>query len=147
MSVTTIPSGSQDTVWDSPTCLMGHLSSCFVLSDIISDLQVRLLYELGPNQYALNWLDIVEMSDIKSKMVLHYDAKCARDLTCYDLSHNRINGKFSGSTVSCDNFKVRFFSFLFKVYRMVFFEYSLNWAMTKFLEIYSDLALVTLRSR
>lgn len=85
---------------------MGQLSSCFVLHDVISELQARLLYELGPNQYAFNWLDIVEMSELKNKLVFHYDAKCARDLICYDLSHNRLTGKFTGPTISCENFKV-----------------------------------------
>lgn len=104
--MTAIPTGSQDTVWDPPTCLMGQLSSCFVLHDVITDLQVRLLYELGPNQYAFNWLDIVEMADIKNKLVLQYDAKCARDLVCFDLSPNRLTGRFTGATISCENFKV-----------------------------------------
>lgn len=82
------------------------MSSCFVMHDVITDLQARLLYELGPNQYALNWLDIVEMSDLKSKFLFHYDAKCTKDLTCFDLSHNRLTGKFTGLILSCDNFKV-----------------------------------------
>jgi hypothetical protein len=106
LNVTSIPSGSQDTVWEPSTCLGGHMSSCFVLHDIVSDLQVRLLYELGPNQYSLNWLDIVELSDIKTKLTLHYDAKCCKELTCLDLSPNKLNGKFSGSCLSRDNFKV-----------------------------------------
>lgn len=104
--MTSIPSGSQDTVWDPSTCLMGSMSSCFALHDTITDIQARLLYELGPNQFSLNWLDIQEMSDFKAKFLFHYDAKCAKDLICYDLSPNRLNGKYSGLNLSCDNFKV-----------------------------------------
>lgn len=88
---------------------MGQMSSCFVLHDAISSLQARLLYELGPNQYTLNWLDIVELNDLKTKFLFHYDAKCCKDLTCYDLSQNnmiKLHGKFSGLSLSCDNFKV-----------------------------------------
>lgn len=126
--MTTIPAGSQDTVWDPPTCLMGQMSSCFVLHDVISDFQVRLLYELGPNQYAFNWLDIVEMSDLKNKLVLHYDAKCARDLICFDLSSNRLNGKFTGSIVSCENFKVcpLFLFLFFAIFFLIQFHHDLN---------------------
>ena len=105
LNVTTIPAGSQDTVWDVSTCLMGQMSSCFCLHDTITDVQVRLLYELGPNQYYLNWLDIIELSDLKQKFLFHYDAKCCKDLTCFDLSSNKLAGKFSGSCLSCDNFK------------------------------------------
>ena len=124
LNVTSIPSGSQDTVWDPSTCLMGQMSSCFSLHDTITDFQARLLYELGPNQYGLNWLDIMELNDFKTKFLFHYDAKCCRDLTCFDLSQvfnnisgansnkilpnnssgNNSNGKFSGLCLSCENF-------------------------------------------
>ena len=106
--MTSIPSGSQDTVWDPSTCLMGQMSSCFVLNDVMTDIQARLLYELGPNQYAVNWLEIAELSDLRSKFMLHYDAKCYKELTCIDLSSNKMNGKFSGSCLTCDNFKEAF---------------------------------------
>ena len=112
LNVTSIPSGSQDTVWDPSTCLKGSMSSCFALYDTITDIQARLLYELGPNQFSFNWLDIQEMSDLKAKFLFHYDAKCAKDLTCYDLSPNKLCGKYSGTNLSCDNFKV---SRLFRV--------------------------------
>ena len=106
LNVTSIPSGSQDTVWDPSTCLMGQMSSCFALHDTMSEFQARLLYEIGPNQYAFNWLDIVELNDFKTKILFHYDAKCCKDLTCLDLSPNKMFGKFSGLCLSCDNFKV-----------------------------------------
>ncbi len=105
MNVTSIPNSSQDTVWDPSTSLMGQMSSCFVLHDVISEIQARLLYELGPNNYYINWLDILELNDLKPKFLFHYDPKCTRDLTCVDLSPNRMNGKFSGTVISCDNFK------------------------------------------
>ncbi|CAF0785781.1 unnamed protein product [Brachionus calyciflorus] len=105
LNVTSVPAGSQDTVWDPSTCLTGKMSSCFILHDVISDIQARLLHELGPNQYSINWLDIIELSDFKSKFVLHYDAKCVKDLTCLDLSGNKLYGKFGGHVMSCDNFK------------------------------------------
>jgi len=123
LNVTSIPSGSQDTVFDPSTCLMGQMSSCFALHDTITEFQARLLYELGPNQFSLNWLDIVEFNDFKTKFLFHYDAKCCKDLTCFDLSSNinsytganitklqqnnsspNNNGKFSGFCLSCDNF-------------------------------------------
>jgi hypothetical protein len=85
LNVTSIPSGSQDTVFEPSTCLMGQMSSCLALHDTISEFQARLLYELGPNQFSLNWLDIVELSDFKTKFLFHYDAKCCRDLTCFYL--------------------------------------------------------------
>ena len=106
LNVTSIPAGSQDTVWDVSTCLMGQMSSCFALYDTMTDIQARLLYELGPNQYSINWLDIAELSDFKNKFLFHYDAKCCKDLTCTDLSPNRLCAKFSGVRLSCDNFKV-----------------------------------------
>ena len=102
----TIPSGSQDTVWDPSTCLIGQMSTCFVLHDVISDIQARLIYELGPNQYAINWLDLPELTDLKSKFVFHYDAKCSKDLNCIDLSANKLSGKFSGENFTCNNFRV-----------------------------------------
>lgn len=77
-----------------------------MLHDVITDLQARLLYELGPNQYSINWLDLAEMSDLKAKFVFHYDAKCTRDLTCFDLSTNKFTAKFAGLILSCDNFRV-----------------------------------------
>lgn len=105
LNVTSIPSNSQDTVWDVSTCLMGQMSSCFVLHDTITDIQARLLHELGPNNFYINWLDIVELNDLKSKFLFNYDAKCCKDLTCFDLSSNKLNGKFSGEIMSCSNFK------------------------------------------
>ena len=96
-------------MWDASTCLMGQMSSCFTLHETISDIQARLLYELGPNQFSINWLDIQELSDLKPKFVFHYDAKCTKDLTAYDLSPNKLCGKFSGLSLSCDNFKVLFY--------------------------------------
>ena len=105
LNVTSIPSGSQDTVWDAPTCLMGQMSMCFALHSTLSDMQARILYELGPKQYAINWLEIAELSDLKTKFLFHYDAKCCKDMTCYDLSANKLSGKFSGSCFSSYNFK------------------------------------------
>jgi hypothetical protein len=87
------------------TCLMGQMSSCFILHDTVTDAQARLLYELGPNSYYINWLDIIELSDLRAKMVLQYDAKCVKDLTCVDLSPSKMSGKFSGSVMACENFK------------------------------------------
>ncbi len=85
---------------------MGQMSSCFCLHDTITDHQARLIYELGPNQFALNWLDLHELSDIKLKLLFHYDAKCARQFTCTDLSPSgHLSGKFSGIQLSSDNFK------------------------------------------
>ena len=80
MNVSTIPSSSQDTVWDPSTSLMGQMASCFILYETITDVQARLLYELGPNNYYINWLDIIELNDIKQKLLLYYDAKCVKDL-------------------------------------------------------------------
>ena len=105
LNVTAIPSSALDTVWDPSTCLQGQMSSCFVLHDVITDVQARLLYELGPNHYYINWLDIVELNDLKAKFLFHYDAKCVKDLTCVDLSASRLNGRFSGAVASCANFK------------------------------------------
>jgi hypothetical protein len=96
---------------------MGQLSSCFILHDTLTDTQARLLYELGPNNFYINWLDIVELSELRGKMLLHYDAKCVKDLTCVDLSASRggvtttavataaMSGKFTGAVVTCSNFK------------------------------------------
>ncbi len=106
LNVTSIPAGSQDTVWDKSTSIMGQMSSCFCLHDTVSDHQARLIYELGPNQFALNWLDLHELADVKAKLLFHYDAKCARQFICTDLSPtSHLPGKFSGTQLSCDNFK------------------------------------------
>ncbi len=100
-----IPSGTQDTVWDPSTCLIGQMSSCFALHDTLTDVQARLIYELGPNQFSINWLDLTELNDLKTKFVFHYDAKCSKDLNCIDLSFNKLSGKFSGEMFICNNFR------------------------------------------
>ena len=111
LNITSVPSGSQDAVWESSTCLMGQMSSCFVLNEVLSDIQARLLYEIGPNQFSINWLDIPELSELRNSILFHYDAKCSKDLTCIDLSPMKLNGKFTGHALSCDNFKVIYLKF------------------------------------
>lgn len=95
-SMTSIPSGTQDYVWEASSTLSGQMSSCFVLHDILTDSQIKLLYSLGPNQYNLNLLEMVELSDLKLKFMFYYDAKCCKEDVCYDLSMKNMNSKFIG---------------------------------------------------
>jgi hypothetical protein len=95
-SITSIPSGTQDYVWESSTTICGQISSCFVLHEILTEAQIKLLYNLGPNQYNLNLLEISELSDLKSKFMFYYDAKCCKEDICYDLSMKNINSTFNG---------------------------------------------------
>ncbi len=108
-TTTSIPNGTQDIVWESSTSLCGQLSSCFVLHEILTDVQIKVLYSLGPNQYNLNWLELNELNDLRSKFMFYYDAKCCKEDNCYDLSMRNANGKFTGKRyrlkclkVSCD---------------------------------------------
>ncbi|RMZ98634.1 hypothetical protein BpHYR1_031472, partial [Brachionus plicatilis] len=73
LNMASIPAGSQDTIWEASTSLTGKMSSCFVLHDVLSEIQARLLHVIGPNQYSINWLDMLELSDLKSKFVFHSD--------------------------------------------------------------------------
>jgi hypothetical protein len=108
LNISSIPYGSQDAVWEASTCLMGQMSSCFVMHDTINNIQVRLLYELGPNYNYSNWLEIKELSDLRSKILFHYDAKCTKNFSIFDLSQNKILAKFTGQCFSRDNFKESF---------------------------------------
>ena len=96
LATTSIPCGTQDYVWESSAPLSGQMSSCFVLHDAITDAQIKLLHSLGPNQYNINWLEVNELSDLRSKFMFYYDAKCCKDDTVYDLSMRNANAKFIG---------------------------------------------------
>ncbi|RNA18008.1 neurobeachin [Brachionus plicatilis] len=105
LNMASIPAGSQDTIWEASTSLTGKMSSCFVLHDVLSEIQARLLHAIGPNQYSINWLDMLELSDLKSKFVFHFDAKCVKGPACLDLSSNKVSARFSATIVSSSNFK------------------------------------------
>ena len=72
------------------------MSSCFVLHEVLTEAQIKILYNLGPNQYNLNLLEISELSDLKLKFMFYYDAKCCKEDICYDLSMKNINSNFNG---------------------------------------------------
>lgn len=105
LNMASVPAGSQDLIWGASASLIGKMSSCFVLHDVLTEVQARMLHSIGPNQYAINWIDLIELSDLKTKLLFHYDAKCVTDSTCLDLSSNKIPASFSGSIVTCNNFK------------------------------------------
>lgn len=105
-SITSIPTGTQDIVWEMSTCIQGQLSSCFILYELLTEAQIKLIYSLGPNQYNLNWLELNDLSDLKQKFMFYYDAKCCKVNICYDLAMHSFNAEFVGKRYALKNFKV-----------------------------------------
>jgi hypothetical protein len=112
--ITSVVNGTQDMIWDTSSCLYGHLSSCIVLHDILNQIQIKMLHQLGPNFYGVCNNEIAELVDIKSKIVFYYDAKCCKDNICTDLSMHGLHGEFGGERYRLNTFKVFFDPFCYK---------------------------------
>ena len=90
------------------------MSSCFALNDVLTESQIRILYEIGPNDfYNDRWLDTVELNDLKQKFVFYYSNKCIRDDICYDLSMHSLHAHFIGDSYSLKTVKVRKFDHVY----------------------------------
>lgn len=103
----TIDSGSQDDVWGRAVSMRGQLGSVAVFCDVLSETQVKALYEAGPNKKTvLN--NAAVPGDLQSKLVVYYAAKACHRHVCPDLSPTTTprNGNLSGHKVVTWDVKV-----------------------------------------
>ena len=107
LSVSSIPCGTQDLVWDTSTCLLGQLSCCFALHDQLQENQVKILHRMGPNTDEFGNTEVTELHDLKAKLMFYYHAKYANDSTCFDLSHHNMNAELHGKYFTLNSFKVK----------------------------------------
>ncbi|XP_064646322.1 neurobeachin-like protein 1 isoform X2 [Lineus longissimus] len=96
-AVTTIPAGTQDTVWGTPICLKGRLGSVCVFQDALQPGQVKGLYSLGPNCLTPFRSDESEIAELGNKVLVYYNAKACMNGSCLDLSPNQHHGQFTGT--------------------------------------------------
>uniref|UniRef100_UPI00398EFA2E neurobeachin-like protein 2 isoform X1 n=1 Tax=Pristiophorus japonicus TaxID=55135 RepID=UPI00398EFA2E len=101
--VNTIAAGTQDTEWGTPTSLEGQMGSVFVFHEALQPMHVKALFTAGPNNL-LPLKPDSELSDLSSKLLLHYTPKACRNHICLDLSTNHFyDGRLTGhNTVNWD---------------------------------------------
>ncbi|XP_038664837.1 neurobeachin-like protein 2 isoform X1 [Scyliorhinus canicula] len=101
--VNTIAAGMQDTEWGTPTSLEGQMGSVFVFHEALQPMHVKALFNAGPNNL-LPFKPESELSDLGSKLLLHYTPKACRNQMCLDLSANHLyDGRLTGhNTVNWD---------------------------------------------
>ncbi|GCB70856.1 hypothetical protein scyTo_0008692, partial [Scyliorhinus torazame] len=101
--VNTIAAGMQDTEWGTPTSLEGQMGSVFVFHEALQPMHIKALFNAGPNNL-LPFKPDSELSDLSSKLLLHYTPKACRNQICLDLSANHLyDGRLTGhNTVNWD---------------------------------------------
>ncbi|XP_041045681.1 neurobeachin-like protein 2 isoform X1 [Carcharodon carcharias] len=101
--VNTIMAGTQDTEWGTPTSLEGQMGSVFVFHEALQPVHVKAFFNAGPNNL-LPFKPDSELSDLSSKLLLHYSPKACRNQICLDLSTNHLyDGRLTGhNTVNWD---------------------------------------------
>nr|XP_032813242.1 neurobeachin-like protein 1 isoform X1 [Petromyzon marinus] len=98
----TIPAGTQDSEWGSPTSLRGQLGSVSVFHDALQPPQVKALYQAGPNNlFPFKPPECApELTDLPAKMLLYYTPKACQKLLCLDLAPSHLfDGRLTGQTV------------------------------------------------
>ncbi|XP_078407580.1 neurobeachin-like protein 1 isoform X1 [Cetorhinus maximus] len=94
-----ISAGTQDSEWGSPTSLEGQLGSVLVFHDALQSSQVKALYLSGPNCISPLKAQESELTDLTSKLLLHYTPKACKSPICLDLSPNLFHGRLTGHKV------------------------------------------------
>ncbi|XP_075464697.1 neurobeachin-like protein 1 isoform X2 [Ascaphus truei] len=94
-----ISAGTQDSEWGSPTSLEGQLGSVLIFHDALPATQVKALYLAGPNSLSPWKSQESELTDLPSKLLLHYTPKACRNPICLDLSPNLLHGRLTGNKV------------------------------------------------
>uniref|UniRef100_A0A8C4NEY2 Neurobeachin-like protein 2 n=1 Tax=Eptatretus burgeri TaxID=7764 RepID=A0A8C4NEY2_EPTBU len=98
--VRTIPAGTQDGEWGSPSSLRGQLGTVFVFHDTLQLVHLKALHRAGPNNHFPFRAPEVELLDLPSKMLLHYTPKACHNLMCLDLAPSQLfDGRLTGKTV------------------------------------------------
>ncbi|CAM9697469.1 unnamed protein product [Lampetra planeri] len=98
----TIPAGTQDSEWGSPTSLRGQLGSVSVFHDALQPPQVKALHQAGPNNlFPFKPPECApELTDLPAKMLLYYTPKACQKLLCLDLAPSHLfDGRLTGQTV------------------------------------------------
>ncbi|XP_078072023.1 neurobeachin-like protein 2 isoform X3 [Mustelus asterias] len=101
--VNTIAAGMQDTEWGTPTSLEGQMGSVFVFHEALQLAHIKALFNAGPNNL-LPFKPDSDLSELSSKLLLHYTPKAYRNQICLDLSTNHLyDGRLTGhNTVNWD---------------------------------------------
>ncbi|MEE6521293.1 hypothetical protein FKM82_019424, partial [Ascaphus truei] len=94
-----ISAGTQDSEWGSPTSLEGQLGSVLIFHDALPATQVKALYLAGPNSLSPWKSQESELTDLPSKLLLHYTPKACKNPICLDLSPNLLHGRLTGNKV------------------------------------------------
>uniref|UniRef100_A0A4W3GNQ3 Neurobeachin-like protein 2 n=1 Tax=Callorhinchus milii TaxID=7868 RepID=A0A4W3GNQ3_CALMI len=101
--VNTIPAGTQDAEWGSPTSLEGQLGDVSVFHEALQPPQLRVLHAAGPNNVLCIKPD-GELWDLSYKLLLHYTPRACNNHMCLDLSPKHLyDGRLTGhSTINWD---------------------------------------------
>ncbi|XP_067686159.1 neurobeachin-like protein 1 [Haliotis asinina] len=93
--IDSIPGGKQDEVLGPPISIHGQIGSICVFHDALQPGQVRTLYSQGPNHMNI-FSEDPEVSDLLTKLVVHYNGKACKENVCVDLSPYQNHGHFTG---------------------------------------------------
>uniref|UniRef100_A0A8D0HDG0 Neurobeachin-like protein 2 n=1 Tax=Sphenodon punctatus TaxID=8508 RepID=A0A8D0HDG0_SPHPU len=94
-----ISAGTQDSEWGCPTSLEGQLGSVIIFHEVLQPSHVKALYLAGPNCLTPWKSQESEVTDLPSKVLLHYAPKACRNPICLDLSSNLLHGRLTGNKV------------------------------------------------
>ncbi|KAJ3584809.1 hypothetical protein NHX12_015304, partial [Muraenolepis orangiensis] len=94
-----ISAGTQDSEWGSPTSLQGQLGGVLVFHEALQPAHVKAVCSAGPNCISPFKAQEAELSDLSTKLLLHYSPKACRNPICLDLSPNLLHGRLTGNKV------------------------------------------------